>query len=96
MTDYGLPPDYVVNPVRTPESDTSGTAQYWNRARIRLSGRYQYAVYAHARELADARDTQVVVDFGCGPATKLCRFFGDRFRRSWRWISDPRPPISGS
>ncbi|WP_391556927.1 class I SAM-dependent methyltransferase [Rosistilla carotiformis] len=52
---------------------------YWTPKRIRLSSRYQFDVYRLARELADRQSARVIYDVGCGPATKLMRFFGDQY-----------------
>ena len=73
---YGLPPDYVPNPSR---GITSHREPYWTKQRLRLNDRYQYGVYRLARTMADEIGARTVLDLGCGPASKLNRFFDERF-----------------
>ncbi|QDS91040.1 putative S-adenosylmethionine-dependent methyltransferase/MSMEI_2290 [Rosistilla ulvae] len=79
-TDYCLPDDYHSQPIPPMVSENIRAEQYWTPKRIRLSSRYQYDVYRVAREIADSNEGRpTIYDIGCGPATKLMRFFGAEF-----------------
>ena len=68
-TPYCLPPDYVANQAnRTLEVDG---VEYWSPRRLRDSLEYQYDVYRIAAEVALRDRVAMVLDVGCGPATKL-------------------------
>ncbi len=73
---YHLPSDYEPNRSR---GDAPLSGEYWSKRRLRLSNRYQYGVYRFARKLAEDIAARTVLDLGCGLATKLNRFFDERF-----------------
>jgi SAM-dependent methyltransferase len=75
---YCIRDDYVCNPNPRVKGPTEGPP-YWNERRIKLSGRHQWAVYQHARMLAERNELKRVLDVGCGCATKLEKLFGDGF-----------------
>lgn len=74
---YHLPPEYRPSPINE-TLDVSGT-EYWNRKRVGGSGRYQWAAYEYARELARRAEARTIVDIGCGVATKLAALFAGEF-----------------
>ena len=68
-SNYFLPADYTPNEAnRTLEV---GGVEYWSAHRLRDSLEYQWDVYRIAREWAVATQARLVLDVGCGPATKL-------------------------
>lgn len=45
--------------------------QYWNRSRVYSSYYYQFPVYRYAKKLIQEKRIKMVIDVGCGVATKL-------------------------
>jgi len=74
MDTFGLPDNYRPNPLPTRDADP-----YWTPERIRMSYRYQYHVYQLAAQVAKQNDLTLIADVGCGPGTKLIRFFPPPF-----------------
>ncbi len=74
MSDYFLPRDYCPNP-----PIAHGGEPYWTEPRIKLSHRYQYHVYQLAAAIASRESRFSIADVGCGPATKLLHFFGEKY-----------------
>jgi predicted TPR repeat methyltransferase len=75
---YCIRDNYCENEINETLDSVSGKC-YWTRRRVRSSGRHQYGVYTAARRIAQDIGARVVVDIGCGPATKLVRLFDEGF-----------------
>lgn len=71
---YFLPADYRPNELNVTIDEVSGE-EYWNAERIASSARFQRAAYEMASTLARTSGAKVVVDVGCGVATKLTECF---------------------
>jgi SAM-dependent methyltransferase len=76
---YGLPPNYRCNCPPAHDTDSLRTPEYWTSVRVTLSHYYQHAVYSYAHNVARTSGARTIYDIGCGPATKLLKFFDNSF-----------------
>lgn len=81
-TNFCIRPDYRPRAAAYTYDGQQSSGTYWTTERLKISERYQAAAYRRAKSIlaARSRDTQTVVDLGCGPATKLVKYFADRAR----------------
>lgn len=70
MNNYFLPKNYVVNSENV-TLDTVSNDIYWTENRLKASYHYQYSVYETLSEYIRDNEECVILDIGCGPATKL-------------------------
>lgn len=78
MKGFGIRDDYQPN-TDVLSNDAESGLTYWTAERIALSRRYQWPVYRLAHDVARKSDARVIVDVGCGVATKLNAVFGPKY-----------------
>ncbi len=78
MKDYFLKTGYQINAINR-TSEIMSAEKYWTKGRVRLSSRYQWAVYGRCYEVAAKNRLKSILDVGCGPATKLNQLFAENY-----------------